>query len=214
MSRVLLTGFEPFGGLATNASWEVVSRVVDVGRGVEVAREQLPVVFDTALDQLRGHLRLHRPDLVICVGQAGGREGISLERVAINVMDASIPDNAGERPIDVPIVSNGPVGYWSSLPLKAIVDALGRRGLPASVSQTAGTYLCNQVFYGLMRSLARRPGVRGGFVHVPFLPEQAVGPRAAAPSLSLEAQVRALEITVRTALSRTDDLEVAGGATH
>jgi pyroglutamyl-peptidase len=150
------------------------------------------------------------------VGQAGGRGALSLERVAINVDDAPIPDNQGARPIDRPIAARGPAAYFSTLPIKAMVAALRGAGLPAEVSQTAGTFVCNHVFYGLMRTLARRPGARGGFIHVPFLPQQAAG-HPGAPSLPLERIVRGLEVALATALRphRRDrrDLAAAEGAT-
>jgi pyroglutamyl-peptidase len=154
-----------------------------------------------------------KPVLVICVGQAGGRTGISVERVAINVDDARIPDNAGKSPIDDPIVKRGPVGYWSSLPIKAIVLALREAGLPAEVSQSAGTFVCNHVFYGLMHLLAKGSG-RGGFVHVPYTPEQTARMKSPAPSLALADQRRGIEVVIRTALITRRDVRAAGGATH
>ena len=213
---VLLTGFEAFDGQETNASWLAVEAVDErrlSPRG-RLVRAQLPCVFGGALDALRAEIRGCSPELVVCVGQAGGRHGLTLERVAINVDDARIPDNAGAQPIDVPITPNGPVGYWSSLPIKAIVAALHERDLPASVSQTAGTFVCNHVFYGLMHSLEGRPGTRGGFIHVPFLPEQTTGKQKGAPSLALADQALGLEVAITTALSHKKDRRIAGGATH
>ena len=156
-------------------------------------------------------LRAHQPSLVICVGQAGGRAEITPERVAINIDDARIADNAGSQPIDSPVVRSGPAAYWSRLPIKAIVAELHARKIPAAVSQTAGTFVCNHVFYGLMHALRRRPGVRGGFVHVPFLPEQA---KRGEPSLALETMVEAIAVTVETALVTRRDRRIQGGQTH
>jgi pyroglutamyl-peptidase len=152
-----------------------------------------------------------QPELVICVGQAGGRAAITPERVAINVDDARIADNAGGQPVDRAIVRGGPAAYISTLPVKAIVVALRAEGVLAEVSQTAGTFVCNHVFYGLMHALRTKRGVRGGFIHVPFLPEQAKAGRA---SLPLETMVAAVARAVETALRTKRDLRTSGGATH
>jgi pyroglutamyl-peptidase len=213
--KVLLTGFEPFGGDTVNpAALAVAALDGRVIEGCRVVATILPCVFGDALDVLRRELRRVRPELVVCVGQAGGRAAIGLERVAINVDDAGIPDNDGAQPIDRPIARGGPVAYWSTLPIKATVDALRSDGLPAEVSQTAGTFVCNHVFYGLMHALRRRRGARGGFVHVPYLPEQAARVPGGAPSLSLDRITRGLEIVISTALTVRRDLRAEGGATH
>lgn len=214
--RILLTGFDPFNGAQVNPSWQAVQALHNrqIG-GRRVVAAQLPTVFgdslrvlDTLLDQLR-------PELVICVGQAGGRRALSLERVAINVDDAPIPDNAGCQPVDRPVAPGAPVAYFSGLPIKAALAALQREGLPAEVSQTAGTFVCNHVFYGLMHRLATHPGLRharGGFVHVPWLPEQG------SPSLPLADVVSGLRTVVRAALAEPPPAAVlarpGAGATH
>jgi pyroglutamyl-peptidase len=215
--RVLLTGFEPFGGEPINPSWLAASALADaeIG-GAKVVSCLLPCVFGAAMDTLRQEIGAHDPVLVVATGQAGGRDGLSLERVAIGVDDASIADNAGQQPIDRPILPGGPVGYWSSLPLKAAVSALREAGLRAHVSQTAGTFVCNHVFYGLMHLLhtgGGAPGRRGGFVHVPYLPEQAAR-NGHAPSMTLDDIVRGLRIVVEVSLTHARDLSVAAGATH
>lgn len=215
-ARILLTGFDPFNGARINPSWQAVQALHNrqIG-GRRVVAAQLPTVFgdslrvlDTLLDQLR-------PELVICVGQAGGRSALSLERVAINVDDAPIPDNAGRQPVDHPVVPGAPVAYFSGLPIKAALAALQREGLPAEVSQTAGTFVCNHVFYGLMHRLATHPGLRharGGFVHVPWLPEQG------SPSLPLADVVSGLRTVVRASLAEPPPEAVlirpGAGATH
>jgi pyroglutamyl-peptidase len=137
-----------------------------------------------------------------------------VERVAINFEDASIPDNAGHQPMDHPVVPGGPLAYWSSLPVKAVVAALREAGLPAVVSHSAGTFVCNHVFYGLMRALARKRTVHGGFIHVPFLPEQAGRAGDGSPSLPLKEIVRGLEIAIATSLTTHHDLYAVGGATR
>lgn len=209
---MLLTAFEPFDGQALNAS-QLALRAMSPNKlpNVVLMREELPCVFDESLKVLRAHIRRHAPSLVVCVGQAGGRNAVSLERVAINVDDARIADNDGAQPIDTAIAKRGPVGYWSTLPIKAIAEAIKAEGLPAEISQTAGTFVCNHVFYGLMRTLKRKSDCRGGFVHVPFTPSQA---KKGQPSLAADDTARALETLVRVALSTHADVRVAGGATQ
>ena len=212
--RVLLTGFEPFGGESINPSWRVAQALHgEVIAGAQVVAVQLPCVFGVALTVLRAALAQHRPQLVLALGQAAGRCELTPERVAINVDDARMADNAGVQPVDVPIVQGGPAAYFSSLPIKAIVAALHEAGVPASVSQTAGTFVCNHVFYGLMHALRRRPAVRGGFMHLPLLPEQA-GRLSGQPSLALATQMAGVRLALATALSRRDDLHATGGAEH
>jgi len=214
VKTVLLTGFEPFNGATINPSWEA-ARALDgwSGPGFAVAARQLPCVFGSALDVLRDAVAETRPDIVIAVGQAGGRSEISLERVAINVDDATIRDNAGAQPVDTPIVADGPAAYFCTLPVKAIVRALRLRGFPSGVSQTAGTFVCNHVFYGLMHHLVGQP-VRAGFIHVPFLPEQAADRPERPPSMALRDIVDALRIAVEVAVVTEADTAEAGGATH
>lgn len=178
--------------------------------GHEVFGTQLPCCFGVAITELRSLMRSLKPVLVICVGQAEGRTEITPERIAINIDDARIPDNAGRQPLDVPIVTRGPAAYWSTLPIKAIITALRLRGIPASVSQSAGTFVCNHVFYGLMHALRTRPGVRGGFVHVPLLPEQA---REGQRSLSLAVMTDAIAETIAVSLRTRRDLRAGGGPT-
>lgn len=213
MSRILMTGFAPFGGESVNPSWQAVSLVA--ARRDDVAAVELPCEFASSLPVLRRALAEHRPSLVVCAGQAGGRAEVTPERVAINLIDARIPDNAGAQPVDVPVVPDGPAAYFTTLPVKACVAAIRAAGVPASVSHTAGTYVCNQVFYGLMHLLATEfPGVRGGFVHVPFSPEQVAAAGKAEPSLSVDRIARALEALADTALRVTEDLAVSAGAEH
>ncbi|MFS8972932.1 pyroglutamyl-peptidase I [Cupriavidus necator] len=216
MRTVLLTGFEPFENEPINPSWEAV-RALDgerVGDAVIVAR-QLPCVFGVAIDAIGELVGALQPALVIAVGQAGGRAEMSVERVAINVDDARIADNAGEQPIDAAIVDDGPAAYFSTLPIKAMVRDMRGAGVPASVSQTAGTFVCNHVFYGLMHQLARQKDadVRGGFIHIPYLPEQAAR-HPGQPSLAQETLVKGLRQAVATALSTRADVREQGGQLH
>lgn len=214
MKTVLITGFEPFGGESVNPSWEVVSGLDNaiIGGGRVVAR-QLPCVFGESLAVLNGAIDALSPSLVLAVGQAGGRTDITVERVAINVDDARIADNQGQQPVDVPVVADGPAAWFSTLPIKAMVVAMRNAGVPASVSQTAGTFVCNHVMYGLLHKLRDAPAVKGGFIHIPYLPQQAAQ-HPGAPSMAAETVRRALEVAIATALQVENDIAVTGGATH
>jgi len=204
-----VTGFDPFGGSLVNPSWDAVHALH--GRevaGHRIVGAELPTVFGASLRRLEALLEEHRPRLVVCTGQAGGRAALSLERVAINVNDARIADNAGAKPVDTPVVADGPAAYFTTLPIKAMLQALLDAGVRAEVSQTAGTFVCNHAFYGLMHLLAAPQwrGVRGGLVHVPWLPQQGQ------PSMRLEDVVRGLEVAIACALSTHDDIRKEAGA--
>lgn len=170
--RVLLTGFEPFDGRPTNAS-EAAVRAVEAAwddAGVELTVRVLPVSFRRARQQLRALVGELHPDVVVCVGEAVGRDAVGIERVAVNVIDARIPDADGSAPQDVPVIAGAPVGFFSTLPVRAAVRAVADAGVPVEVSGSAGAYVCNATFYALLHLLERTPGVRGGFVHVPLAP--------------------------------------------
>ena len=208
--KVLITGFDAFGGDAINPSWLAVKALH--GRQIlkhTVVAAQLPTVFDESLSLLRALLKQHKPALTICVGQAGGRSALSLERVAININDARLADNAGAQPVDTPVVPGAPAAYFSSLPIKAMLLALQRAGVAAEVSQTAGTFVCNHVFYGLMHVLTTQRGLkrsRGGFIHVPWLEQQGT------PSMPLADITRGLKLAVRTALTTPADALAGAGS--
>jgi pyroglutamyl-peptidase len=214
--RILLTGFEPFGGQSINPSWEVARTLQGaVIAGAQVTAVQLPCVFAQALPVLQQALDTHSPDIVLALGQAEGRCDFTVERVAINVQDARIPDNAGAQPIDVPVIDGGPVAYFSTLPIKSLVAGLKSAGFVASVSQTAGTFVCNQVFYALQHTLAGR-GVHSGFMHLPLLPEQAAQwPGPTLPSWPVSVQVagvqQALALLVAHRQQGLSDLAISGG---
>lgn len=211
---VLLTGFQPFGGEQVNPSWQAVSALHGTRiAGHRVVARELPVAFGSSLKALRMALRETRPALVICVGQAGGRAQLSLERVAINVDDARIPDNTGRQPVDLPVIDGGPAAYFSTLPIKAMREALLAAGFPAEVSQTAGTYVCNHVFYGLMHALRARRSVRGGFIHIPYSPAQAMA-HPGAPSMTVETVTAALRIATQVVFATPADIRIAAGTEH
>lgn len=212
MKKIVVTGFEPFGGETINPALESVKQLknwhVD---GYQVEVREIPTVFGLSYDRLIQAIEETNPDIVICVGQAGGRPDITVERVAINVNDASIPDNEHNQPVDTPVVEGGPVAYWSTLPLKAMVKDMKESGIPASVSQTAGTFVCNHLFYGLMHYLAHsEKAIRGGFIHIPFLPEQAVY-HPGKPHMSLETIVQGLKVAIASTVKHETDVSVPGG---
>ncbi|MHA7273766.1 pyroglutamyl-peptidase I [Arthrobacter sp. TMT4-20] len=216
---ILLTGFEPFGGETVNPSWQAAQQAAEDLRadGVDALAVELPCTFGESIAILRAAVSLHRPRLVFCVGQAGGRTRISLERVAINIDDARIPDNEGNQPIDAPIRVGGPAAYFSTLPIKQALQDLIEAGIAAEISQTAGTYVCNHVFYGLMDQLAtttdrKGDGPRGGFIHVPYSVEQAAV--HGVPGMRVAEMATALRLIALTSQQTTSDLRLAAGAEH
>lgn len=212
MKKVLLTGFDPFGGESVNPALEAVKRLEGhtiAGHVVEI--QEVPTVFDKCIEQMNDVIERANPNIVMAVGQAGGRAHLSIERVAININDARIPDNDGYQPIDTPIAADGPAAYWSTLPIKAIVKELRVKGIPASVSQTAGTFVCNHIFYGLMHHLASTgTAIRGGFIHIPFLPEQAAD-HPGEPSMALDTIVEGLRTAIQATIDYKEDITTIGG---
>ena len=209
---VLLTGFDAFGGDLINPSWLAAQALHGqvIERHVVVAA-QLPTEFSASRKLLAALLRKHKPILVLCLGLAGGRAGLSLERIAINLQDARIADNKGAQPVDTPIVKSGPAAYFTTVPIKSMLRALTNSGIHAEVSQTAGTFVCNHVFYVLMHLLKNpRKGIspRGGFVHVPYLPGQG------SPCMPLEETVRGLQVAITAALTSQRDVALAAGTLH
>lgn len=208
--KALVTGFEPFGGDSVNPSFEVLARLPASLGAFAIETRVLPCRFGDAIAVLQEGIARTRPEIVLGVGLAGGRSELSLERVAINVDDARIADNGGAQPVDRPIVPDGPAAYFATLPIKAAVAAMRDAGLPAAVSNSAGTFVCNHVFYGLMHLAATRfPTIRAGFLHVPYLPGQAAR-LPGTPSMALDDIVRGIEIILSVTARRGDDLVEAG----
>ena len=210
MSRILLTGFEPFGGEQINPSWEV-AKALDGQKiaGVNIIARMLPCVFGEALKVLQQSIDEVNPDLVLALGQAGGRSDFSIERIAINIDDARIADNAGARPIDQAVVNGAPAAYFSTLPIKTMVAGLRAAGHPASVSQTAGTFVCNHVFFGLQHAL-HGSGVRSGFMHLPLLPAQAAR-LAGQPSMALDEMLAGVSLALELAWPMVADRRESAG---
>lgn len=191
---ILLTAFEPFGGEKINPALEAVHLVSGQIAGAQIIKLTVPTVFGRAADVVTEAIGSLRPQAVVCVGQAGGRTAITVERVAINIEDASIPDNVGVTPVDRPVIPGAPVAYFSTLPIKDMVKAIRDVGLPASVSNTAGTFVCNHLMYGVLHLIKNEfPGTLGGFIHVPYLTEQAAQKAEPAFGMALKDIIRGLE---------------------
>ncbi|TDY46281.1 pyroglutamyl-peptidase [Alicyclobacillus sacchari] len=197
METVLLTGFEPFQGEALNPSWEIARTLSGetVANRFRIVAKRLPTAFSTAADELYSAIENARPRAIICLGEAGGRTQLTPERVAVNIIDARIPDNAGAQPQDEPIAHDGPVGYFSLLPLRSMVDAIRAAGAPAEISDTAGTFVCNYVFYKLLHHIhTYNLPITGGFLHVPYMTEQVLMKKA--PGLPLDLMAKGVRAAV------------------
>lgn len=206
--KVLVTGFEPFGGEKINPAYEAVKKLSGNINGAEIVKLEVPTVFGKSIERLHEAMEREKPDIVICVGQAGGRYDITIERVAINISDGRIADNEGNQPIDEPIFEDGKTAYFATLPIKAMVKKIRDSGIPASVSNSAGTYVCNHIMYGLLYLIDKEyPNIRGGFVHVPFLPEQVVD-KGNTPSMSLENITTGLALAIEAAVEYRQDVKL------
>ena len=210
--KILLTAFSPFGGEKINPSLEAVKLVKDKILETDIIKLEVPTVFGKSIKIVADAIEKEKPDYVLCIGQAGGRYGITPERVAINIDDARILDNEGNQPIDRPIVADGEPAYFSNLPVKSMVEEIRKEGLPASLSNSAGTYVCNHLMYGVLYTLSKKyKGVKGGFIHVPFIPEQTVD-KPDKPSMSLPDIVRGLEAAIRAISRNKEDVKSMEGS--
>ncbi|WP_353235972.1 pyroglutamyl-peptidase I [Diaphorobacter ruginosibacter] len=212
--QILLTGFEPFGEDSVNPSWEI-ARALDgaIIEGAIVRSVRLPCVFGDSIAALDRAIAETGPMLIVCLGYAANRSDITPERVGINIDDARIPDNAGNRPIDAPVLADGPPAYFCTLPIKAMTQAMRDAGVAASVSNTAGTFVCNHICYAVMDRLAKgaaRKDARGGFIHVPPLPGQASRARDAS-AMELGEQVKGIRAAIAAAMTTRDDLRLSAG---
>lgn len=194
--RILVTGFEPFGGETINPSWEAVKLLPDKIEDAEIIKLEIPTVRYRALDVIENAIVTYNPDVVLSIGQAGGRPDITVERIGINIDDFRIPDNEGTQVTDEPIAADGPAAYFVTLPVKAMVQNIKDKGIPASVSNTAGTFVCNHVIYGVCHMIATKyPGKRSGFIHIPYLPQQVID-KPQMPSMSIENLVLGLSAAI------------------
>ncbi|WP_427337937.1 pyroglutamyl-peptidase I [Caloranaerobacter sp. DY30410] len=209
--KVVVTGFEPFGGEEINPALEAVKKLDDEIAGAKIIKVELPTVFRKSIEKLEKIIENEKPDITICVGQAGGRFDITIERVAINIDDARIPDNEGNQPIDEPIFLDGLNAYFAKLPIKAMVKELRENKIPASVSNSAGTFVCNHIMYGLLYLIDKKyPDMRGGFIHVPFIPKQVINKKNT-PSMSLDNITEGLRLAIKAAIENKEDIKEIGG---
>ena len=213
--KILVTGFDPFGGEKVNPALEAVKSLPSEIHGAEVHWVAIPTVFYKAAEVLETAIVRFQPDAVLCIGQAGGRASLTPERVAINQDDARIPDNQGNQPIDTPIRLNGQAAYFSTLPIKAMVQAIKEEGLPATVSNTAGTFVCNHLMYQALYLADKKfPNMRAGFMHIPYMTEQVINKPNTA-SMNLTDIVRGIEAAIGAIVDYKDkDIKLVGGTTH
>ena len=197
-----------------NPAYEAVKRLPDAVAGAELIKLEIPTEFARCGPAVEAAIQAHRPDVVLNVGQAGGRACVSVEQVAINLAEASIPDNAGDQPVDQPLQPEGPAAYFATIPVKAVVKNIRDHGIPCQISYTAGTYVCNCVMYNVLHLAAvKYPHIRAGFIHVPYAEEQAAN-KPGVPSASLESIAKALEWAVEAIVCQSPEVREAMGATH
>ncbi|MEG0685447.1 MAG: pyroglutamyl-peptidase I [Coprobacillus sp.] len=212
--KILVTGFDPFGGEKINPAIESVKKLADTINGAEIIKLEIPTVCHRSLEVIEEAIQKHNPDVILSIGQAGGRPDITVERVGINVDDCRIPDNAGQQIIDEPVYKDGPAAYFVNLPIKAMVENIQKHMIPASVSNTAGTFVCNHVTYGVRHMVETKyQGKRSGFIHIPFLPQQVIDKKNM-PSMPLDTIVEAITAAIEAIVNTKEDIKVTGGATH
>ncbi|MEC6748743.1 pyroglutamyl-peptidase I [Marinilactibacillus sp. XAAS-LB27] len=214
--KILVTGFDPFGGESLNPAWEAVKKIPDTINGAEIKKVMIPTVFGKSAEVTDEAIAEFKPDYVLNIGQAGGRFELTPERVAINVDDARIPDNEENQPIDVAIKEDGESAYFTQLPVKAMVTEMKKAGVPASVSNSAGTFVCNHIMYQVQYMIDKKyPEIKAGFMHVPFIPSQVLD-KPGKPAMNLEdiasGITKAIEAIV--AFDGKEDLKAIGGTTH
>ena len=209
--KILVTGFDPFGGEPINPAIESVKRLPDNIAGAEIIKLEIPTVRKKSLEKIEKAINEHNPDVILSIGQAGGRCDISIERVGINLDDFRIPDNEGNQIIDEPIFPDGENSYFVKLPVKAMVQNVQKNNIPASVSYTAGTFVCNHVLYGVMYLIEKKyKGKKSGFIHIPFLPQQVIDKRNM-PSMELNTIVKGLTAAIEAIVKNNEDIKEVGG---
>ena len=209
--KILVTGFDPFGGEPINPAIESVKRLPDNIAGAEIIKLEIPTVRKKSLEKIEKAINEHNPDVILSIGQAGGRFDISIERIGINLDDFRIPDNEGNQIIDEPIFPDGENSYFVKLPVKAMVQNVQKNNIPASVSYTAGTFVCNHVLYGVMYLIEKKyKGKKSGFIHIPFLPQQVIDKRNM-PSMELNTIVKGLTAAIEAIVKNNEDIKEVGG---
>lgn len=212
--KALMTGFDPFGEESMNPSYEIVKRLPDIIEGCHIIKKEMPTVFNESIKELQEVMETEKPDFVICIGQAGGEYAMRIERVALNLDEARIADNIGQQPQDKPIRLDGEMAYLATLPTKAIVKDMLEANIPAILSYSAGTFVCNHLLYGLMYTISEKyPRIRGGFIHVPFLPEQVLNKKDT-PFMTLDMMIEAIIVAIKATINNKVDIKSKSGTLH
>jgi pyroglutamyl-peptidase len=212
--KILVTGFDPFGGESVNPAYEAVKLLPESIKESRIIKIEIPTVFGRAAREIEKAIEEYRPDAVVCVGQAGGRSCISIERIGINLREASIPDNDGNQPVDEKIKEDGQNAYFATIPIKAMVENVRKNGIPSHLSYTAGSYVCNDVMYSLLYILDNKyPQIKGGFIHVPYAIEQVSNKANNIPSMPISTIAKGLEYAIEAIVSNEHDIKNAMGTT-
>lgn len=210
--KILVTGFDPFGGEKVNPAFEVIKKLKDNIEGAEIVKLQVPTAFYSSVNKTVEKIEEIKPDVVLMIGQAGGRFDVTVERIAINLDDARIPDNEGNQPIDKLVDEEGLTAYFATLPIKAIVNRIKEKNIPASVSNSAGTYVCNHLMYGVLNHIYKNKlNIKAGFIHIPFLLEQVLN-KPNVPAMTLDSMVTAIESAIEVIARNEEEVKVIGGA--
>ena len=213
--KILVTGFDPFGGETVNPAYEAVKMLPEQIAGAEIIKLEIPTVFSKSSVAVEEGIQKYNPDIVINVGQAGGRSHITIEQVAINLADARIPDNAGEQPLNEALQPDGDTAYFATVPIRAMVKHVQVHGLPCSISYTAGTYVCNCVMYNVLYMTQKKyPNIKAGFIHVPFATSQLIGNPATTPGMSLDEIEQSLEYAIEAVVLGVEEEGIVTGQTH
>ncbi|GLC30484.1 pyroglutamyl-peptidase I [Clostridium omnivorum] len=209
--KILVTGFDPFGGEKVNPAFEVIKKLKDNIEGAEIVKLQVPTAFYSSVNKTVEKIEEIKPDVVLMIGQAGGRFDVTVERIAINLDDARIPDNEGNQPIDKLVDEEGLTAYFATLPIKAIVNRIKEKNIPASVSNSAGTYVCNHLMYGVLNHIYKNKlNIKAGFIHIPFLLEQVLN-KPNVPAMTLDSMVTAIESAIEVIARNEEEVKVIGG---
>ncbi|MDA9470686.1 pyroglutamyl-peptidase I [Enterococcus sp. 5H] len=213
--KIVVTGFDPFGGEKINPAYEAVKLLPDTINGATIVKVEVPTVFGESGKRVKEAIEQEQPDVVLCVGQAGGRGAVSFERVAINLVEARIPDNKGNQPLGEKVKEDGDTAYFTSLPIKAMLKHVNDHGLPAYISYTAGTFVCNEIMYQLLYMIDKEfPTIKGGFIHVPFEPGQVIGKAVDTPSMPIPTIAKTLELAIEAITLNDEEIELNVGTTH
>lgn len=210
--KVLITGFDPFGGETVNPAYEAVKMLPSTIAGAEVITLEIPTVYTKSGEAVEKAMEEYQPDVVLCIGQAGGRSSIQIEKVAINLAEARIKDNAGNQPMDTVLHEDGETAYFTNLPCKAVVKELRDSGIPAHISYTAGTFVCNDVMYHVLYLINKKyNNVRGGFMHVPYALEQVIDKPQGTAAMPIETIAKGLELAIKAIVENNDDINLHMG---